>query len=180
MVITQTIAVPLLAVLTVASIIDLRYRRIPNGLSLGGAVVALIINGALSGSTGLMLSSSGWLLCLLCFLPFYGVGAMAAGDVKLMAMAGTFLGPIDGFVAVLCTLAAGSVIGVLYLFAPSAHQARTSTPSIFSGHNVEEHPIKRLVANQKIPYASAIAIGTLIVVWQPALLLAVFPTGGWK
>ena len=43
--------------------------------------------------------------------------AMAAGDVKLMAVVGCFLGPQGAVWAAALTLIAGSLIGILILFA---------------------------------------------------------------
>ena len=110
-----TSAVPLLAIVTFAAVTDLRSRRIPNGLSLGGAALALVVSATLYGAAGLWMAVLGWLLSFAFFMPFYLGGGMAAGDVKLMAMVGAFLGPIHGLVACACTLMAGAGLASLIM-----------------------------------------------------------------
>jgi Flp pilus assembly protein protease CpaA len=46
------VAVPLLAILAVATFSDLRTRRIPNALSLGGAAFGLLVNVVNFGTPG--------------------------------------------------------------------------------------------------------------------------------
>ena len=90
---TFVVAVPLLAILAVATWSDLRDRRIPNGLSLGGAALGLLVNAVTSGPSGLALAAFGWLLCLLASFRFTSTGGTAGGDVKLMAMVGASSDP---------------------------------------------------------------------------------------
>jgi prepilin peptidase CpaA len=93
------IAVPLLAILSFATLSDLREHKVPNVLTFGGAFLAFILQWTLNGGSGLVMAATGWLACLACFLPFYVRGGMAAGDVKLMAAVGAFIGPVAGVVA---------------------------------------------------------------------------------
>src|SRR5262245_13545627 len=165
-----TSAVPLLAIVAVATVTDLRSRRIPNGLSLGGAALALVVSTTLYGAAGFWMAVLGWLICFGCFMPFYLGGGMAAGDVKLMAMVGAFLGPIDGLVACACTLVAGSALASLVIVArklpvlPGRRVAAASAPSA--------NALSLPGALASIPYAAAIAVGTVTVVLQPAWLAA--------
>ena len=55
----QLAALLLIAALAVAS--DIRTRRIPNALTLGGALAALVYMGATSGLSGLGTAAGGWL-----------------------------------------------------------------------------------------------------------------------
>jgi prepilin peptidase CpaA len=173
------VAVPLLSILAFASMIDLQYRRIPNALSLGGAVIGLAAQAELLGPSGVAVGAAGWAVCLVSFLPFYISGAMAGGDVKLMAAAGAFLGPLHGFAACLLTLVAGAVIAFLCLcwlrvmdvLGRGIHATKRDTAS------VPLHSSYKL--DTKIPYAGAIAIGTTIVVVRPALLTTLLATGAW-
>ncbi|REM34762.1 prepilin peptidase, partial [Mycobacterium tuberculosis] len=47
-------------------------------------------------------------------VPFYVIGVMGAGDVKLMAMAGAFIGPEQTLMAVLFTFIAGGVAAMAF------------------------------------------------------------------
>lgn len=92
----------LLALLAIAAVTDFRTFRIPNWLTGGGIVFALIyamftpIPGAawFAPATGLLL---GFVLTI----PMYIMRIMGAGDVKLIAMIGAFLGPADTVYAIL-------------------------------------------------------------------------------
>jgi prepilin peptidase CpaA len=155
-----TVVVPLLAILAAATFHDLRTRRIPNGLSLGGAALGLLINAVVVGPSALVLAVLGWALCLVCFLPLYLSGGTAAGDVKLMAMVGAFLGPMNGFLALLFTLVAGALLAALTVAKRNLVQSR--------------QPLLLHSALDKIPYATAIALGALAAVVQPLWMTNVF------
>lgn len=173
------VAVPLLSILALASMIDLQYRRIPNALSLGGAVIGLAAQAELLGPRGLVIGATGWAVCLVCFLPFYVGRAMAGGDIKLMAAAGAFLGPLHGFAACLLTLVAGAVIAFLCLsWLRVMDLLRCGVYA--TGQEVRgASPHCSRSVDAKIPYAGAIAIGTTIVVLRPALLTTLVAAGGW-
>src|ERR1700751_1600311 len=84
----------LLMLLAVAVGSDLHSRRIPNWLVLTGLTLALAVR--LGGARAAQ-GYSAWGLGLLTggglFLPLYLLRGMGAGDVKLMAMVGAFVGP---------------------------------------------------------------------------------------
>jgi prepilin peptidase CpaA len=84
----------LFALLVVASVSDYRSYRIPNWLTVSGMAFGLIYNTAypLMPGAGFRWSLGGLVLGLLTMLPLYVLKAMGAGDVKLMAMVGAFLG----------------------------------------------------------------------------------------
>ena len=105
--------------LIVAAVSDFRTRRIPNWLVLSGALYAVIYNTVLPPTPhdDILFPLTGLALGLLLFLPLYFVGAMGAGDVKLLAMAGAFLGPGDTFHAALATMIVGGVLAILFVLA---------------------------------------------------------------
>jgi prepilin peptidase CpaA len=83
-----------MAVGLTAGWIDYRTRRIPNWLTVSGALTGIAAQTFLSGSRGLMMSLQGLLLALLCLLPMVLLRAMGAGDWKLMGALGAILGPV--------------------------------------------------------------------------------------
>jgi prepilin peptidase CpaA len=165
------IVVPLLSILATALATDLSYRRIPNGLSLGGAVVGLLTNATLLGPSGLIFSLLGWLLCLALFMPMYAGAGMAAGDVKLMAMVGAFLGPLNGFVACACTFVVGGALASIWIAWRNIQQRAVGNSELAVADTVALPALPR-TALDKVPYATAIALGTAVVVIQPAWLMA--------
>lgn len=107
----------LLLMLALAAAIDSRSHRIPNWLVLSGAVYALIYNTVLppwhNGTVLFPLAGLG--LGLLLFLPLYLMRAMGAGDVKLMAMVGAFLGPNEIWRAALLIWASGGLLALVFV-----------------------------------------------------------------
>jgi prepilin peptidase CpaA len=156
------VAVPLLAIVAVATFTDLRERRIPNALSVGGAALGLLVNAVHFGLAGAVLAVLGWALCLVCFLPLYMTGGTAAGDVKLIGMVGAFLGPMNGFVACGFALMAGASLGVLVMTWREYVAPRLSS---------DTGAVEML---DKIPYAGAITLGAVAAVLQPAWVSTLF------
>jgi prepilin peptidase CpaA len=83
---------------------DWRQRRIPNWLTVSGAVVGIAVNGILGGWGGLKASLFGLGLGLVLLLPFVLLRSLGAGDWKLAGALGAFVGP-----AVLTNLLIGSI-----------------------------------------------------------------------
>ena len=72
---------------------DLRTRRIPNYLTLGGALAGLGFSWGCHGWPGLWSGLSGLLLGFALLVLPYAKGGMGAGDVKALAALGAWLGP---------------------------------------------------------------------------------------
>ncbi|MGH7725498.1 MAG: A24 family peptidase [Candidatus Eiseniibacteriota bacterium] len=102
------------AAVAVASAIDLKSRRIPNALTFPLAGLALVANGIVGGWTGLGASGLGLAVGLGLFLIAMMVGAMGAGDVKLMAGLGALLGVVHVFWIGLFTCVMGGVLAVIH------------------------------------------------------------------
>lgn len=104
----------LIALLVAAAVIDWRTRRIPNWLTLGGLLYGLAYNAVvpppLRGGLGWALAGAAVGLAVL--LPLYVFRIIGAGDVKLMAMVGAFLGAGATLQALVFTLVAGGVAAV--------------------------------------------------------------------
>lgn len=175
---TYFTSVPLMALLAAACIADVKARRIPNALTLGGAALAFVLHVYASGPTGFALALAGWIVALGCFLPLYMIRAMAAGDVKLMAMVGAFIGPLPAVLACVCALLAGGVLGAIFL---SLQQIRpyddpSTAEPIASGHAPTS---ARTAASRlaEVPYGIAIAAGAAFVVLAPQMVERIIPMG---
>lgn len=101
--------------LLVTAVWDFRTRRIPNVLTLPGLVLALGAQFAIGGPGGLWQSLAGFGIGLGFFFIPFALGKLGAGDVKLMAVAGAVLGPVDTVNALLLVSLAGGVyaLGVI-------------------------------------------------------------------
>lgn len=105
----------LFALLVIAAVIDCRVYRIPNWLTFGGAAFALVYSVFVpfSRDAGILWAFGGLLMGFVVMLPMYALGVMGAGDVKLMAMVGAFLGLGDIMYALIYALIAGGVAALL-------------------------------------------------------------------
>jgi len=153
----------LIAVLALAVRVDLASHRIPNWLTLGAFGAGLVLAAVGNEARGLLGALAGAAVGLACLMPLYFARGMGAGDVKLMAAAGTFLGPYNAFVAAMLTLAAGAVFG-LSLLVWRAIELRTS-----SGAMATDAPLGGS-GKERFAYAAAIAAGVVGALWMRGLL----------
>ncbi|MDB5733147.1 MAG: Type prepilin peptidase TadV/CpaA, partial [Variovorax sp.] len=108
----------LIALLIVAAISDYRSFRIPNWLTLGGIVFALFYKTMVTPSSFRELTGAigGMLIGFGVMLPLYAFKTMGAGDVKLVAMVGAFLGASNVLYAILYTFIAGGIAALGFAF----------------------------------------------------------------
>lgn len=106
----------LLLLLLWAAVVDARSYRIPNAITLPGALLGLAIStmAAPSALSGFMDGLGGLATGLLCLMPLHALRLMGAGDVKLMAAAGAFLGLPDVLPAIFFVVVTGGIAGIGY------------------------------------------------------------------
>ena len=159
---------PTVAVLSVATFTDLRSRRIPNWLSLpfmAGGVAAQVWN---NGWHGLAQSMGGLGLGALIFGILFWMGGMGMGDVKLCAAIGAWVGPEQLLLALVITGLAGGIMALVWaIFSGFTGQLFKNSSDLVFGWRERSglaHPELVLSSPmaRKMPYAPAIAVGTLI------------------
>lgn len=149
---------------------DVRSRRIPNA-----AVVAIAITGIAaslllpSPSPTLLGAAEGMGVGLAVWLPFYALGMMGAGDVKLFAAAGAWLGPHGAFVgAVLAALAGGALaLGFMLLERGTAVTLLNLRSAISAPRSLRDTSVSR---GSRLPYALAMSAGVIGAAYFPGLL----------
>jgi prepilin peptidase CpaA len=152
-----------LALVALAARDDLVRSRIPNALNATALVVAVAVGCLASGLTGLMNSIGGALAGCGALLPFYLLRGMGAGDVKLMAAAGAFLGPVDALTAAALAIVMGGGLAVAVVVLRLVE----STPLAEFSLRDASTPVLRLFATisaarkERFPYANAIAAGVV-------------------
>jgi prepilin peptidase CpaA len=157
--------------LIAAAVIDIRSHRIPNWLVLSGALFGIIYNVSFLPflPMGVLWPLEGLGLGFIAFLPLYLLGVMGAGDVKLMAMVGAFVGPRDMIWVLLYTMMAGGVLSILLVLARgTAGRMFYNISTLFrlgflnavSGGRPDLQ-IEATVSAGKLPYGLAIAVGTI-------------------
>jgi prepilin peptidase CpaA len=92
---------------------DLRTRRIPQVLTLGGALAAVVFHSVNGGSNAGVASAAGWFVGIAIFFLPFALGGLGAGDVKLLGAIGAWLGPMN---AIWVGLYAGAAGGILAIF----------------------------------------------------------------
>lgn len=161
----------LLILVAIAAGFDVKSRRIPNWLVLVGLITSYIlqINFNTSGSYGgFKVWGLGILVGFGLFLPLYLLRAMGAGDVKLMAMVGAFLGPVSALGAVLTILVVGGLLAIAVSLCNGVLRhtlsnvrvvmEQTMLKTLYGGVQLEGPP----ASTGSLPYGVAIAAGTLI------------------
>jgi prepilin peptidase CpaA len=158
----------------VAAVIDYRRFRVPNLLTFPLCASGLVFHGIAGGLSGLQASAQGLLIGGLLLMLFYVLGVMGAGDVKLLAGVGAWLGASNVFcVFLVAALAAG-----VYSVAIFALQRRLGQIKVFlqvtilqlctlGKHLAFSEPVGTLVQRpdrrwRVMPFAVMIAIGLAV------------------
>ena len=158
----------LVALLLAAAVIDWRTYRIPNWLTLGGMVFGVLYSTATHGfMAGLLPALGGLGIGLVLLLPLYALRVMGAGDVKLMAMVGAFLGSSEILYAVLFTFAVGGVAALAFacyrralgrMAANVGGLVQSAAFSVMAGHRPE---LAIDASIGRMPYGISICVGTI-------------------
>ncbi|MES2071430.1 MAG: A24 family peptidase [Pseudomonadota bacterium] len=171
----------LCALLLVAVWTDVKGHRIPNRLVFAGAALGILLNtflpegrgfvSILPGALGFWSALAGMVLGVAIPLPMYALRAMGAGDVKLMAMVGAFLGPLALGIATLLIFIIGGVLSMLTALRYGTlglliSNVRTIMLSSFFKAVLHEMPVvdSAPVSAGKMPYGVAIAAGTYLYI----------------
>ncbi len=144
--------------LAIASFFDVAYRIIPNWVCAAMLLLGLVVNVVLSGADGAIAALAGLGLGLFVFLPFYVMRMMGAGDVKLMAAVGAYLGPVAAVNAIAWTVIIGGVLGFAYLI---RRMAPVIAPVLIRYTKAEGTHLNY------VPYGVAIAAGSLACQVRP-------------
>ena len=104
---------------SVAALIDVRCRRIPNKLSFNLLLAGLIASALAGGWGSLGQSLLAALIAGAPFIALFVVGGGGAGDAKMMLAVGAWLSPWHAMIAVLAVAIAGGLLSLVYA---KAHQ----------------------------------------------------------
>ena len=116
---TNPRTVVLFVLLVVAAVLDVRHQRIPNWLTLGGLVFGLGYSVFVPfwGDRGIQWALAGAGVGFAVLFPLWLLRLTGAGDVKLMAMAGSLLGLQAIPLALIGSFAAGGVCAIAFALA---------------------------------------------------------------
>lgn len=174
MLMTEPRTAVLFVLLVIASVSDYRSYKIPNWLTAGGIGFALVYNTVVPfyRDLGFFWALGGLAIGFLTLLPCYALRVMGAGDVKLMAMVGAFLGVTDTLSAVLYSLIVGGLAAIVFalangvfirLLANAKSAAQMAAMSVIGGFKPDMQ-INAETSIGKLPYGICIGVGTVIFV----------------
>jgi len=159
---------PTVAAVLIASGTDLYSRKIPNWLVAPYLLAGLVVSVWFRGWYGGLQSLEGMALGLVVFGVLYWMGGMGAGDVKLCAAIGAWVGPSQMVFVLVMTALAGGLMALVWAVAGGfLGDLADGSGDLLLGWRKRgtmrsaelslSNPLKR-----KMPYAPAIAIGTLM------------------
>ena len=160
----DTLALVIVFAGTVAgALIDVRTRRVPNVLTFPLAAAGVAVAASGYGPIGLAAALAGCGTGLVLMLPGYLLGGTGAGDVKLLAAAGTLLGPAATLWAFGFTLIAGGVIALLVAaLRGRVQETYWRTVDLVRTRGANAGDIRAAGEGNRFAYAPAIAVGVLI------------------
>ena len=169
--INSFVALVALSIGVIACVTDLRTRRIPNVLTFGAAALALAFHGMVGGVAGLQSAALGWLAGLAMFLPFFLLGGMGGGDVKLLAALGAWLGPGEAFWLAIYASIAGGVLAVVVSLARGylTTALRNLRGLLAYWSVVGPRPMASLTLEHgkapRLAFAIPMLVGTMVTLW---------------
>ncbi|WP_169545972.1 A24 family peptidase [Sneathiella aquimaris] len=159
----MTFLIPIIAIflLCFAGVMDLRFRIIPNRVSVFLIILFFSFYGLSARKIDLPLHLLWGGITFLFLLGLYAINRLGGGDVKLLASAALWCGPIAGPEFLLLTSLFGGVLALVAIFPMS--QALWEWAKI--RFNLSESLF--LFPNQySVPYGLAIAVGASYGIWQ--------------
>jgi prepilin peptidase CpaA len=111
---SPAVRIVLALVVLIAGYYDIRWRRIPNWLTLSAALIGFALNAFLAYTPleGLRNALFGFLLATLINFPLYALHARGAGDVKLLAAIGALVGWWDWLAIFVISGLLGGVLAI--------------------------------------------------------------------
>jgi len=150
---------------------DLRTRRIPQVLTLGGAAAGLVFHVLNGGWSAGAASIAGWAVGIAIFFVPFALGGLGAGDVKLLGALGAWLGPADALWLGLYAGVAGGIMAVLVALATGYFSQAIGNVSLLLTHWLVNgvRPLAEVTLEHsrgpRLAYAVPILAGTMVTLW---------------
>jgi len=154
--------------LALACVTDLRARRIPNVLTFSAAAGAVLFHLVTGGWQAAGWSIVGLFVGALLFLPMFALRGMGAGDVKLLAAVGAWLGPGQVAMVALATSLVGGVMAIVVALAYGYLRKALTNIYLLLAHwrVMGVSPLPAITLEQasgpRLAYAFPIALGTVV------------------
>ena len=160
------------SVLLVAGVTDLRSSKIPNWLTISAMASGLFSHSLLNGLSGLLFSAKGLGLGFALFILLYVRGGMGAGDVKLLAAVGSFIGAEAVLSAGLMAMLLGGLYAIAMMISLNGLRAGMKQIGALLTYCVlvpgSTRTLTPAKAQPRLRYALVIGLGTLMSQWMEA------------
>ena len=100
-------------VLAVATVDDIRTRRVHNAVLLGLTLISVVVVFYFNGWPGLEKGLIGFVAGFALYFPLAWMGVVGGGDLKLMAVLGISVGAMDTLLIGVIALVWGALLGVI-------------------------------------------------------------------
>jgi prepilin peptidase CpaA len=164
---------PLVMMLAVAAVIDIRSRRIPNALTGLLALSGLMQSFTTGHTVAPWQSILGLLTGVGLLLALFAIGAVGGGDLKLLAAAGAWLGPwlvfqvfvVEAILGMLIVLVTCAIHGRLRLLMNNSMLLATNIAHVnqLGTEHVRETGESSRSIDRPLPYAVPIFLATLVI-----------------
>ncbi len=157
-----------------AAVGDIRHRRIPNRLVAILAVLGVVFSiSEAAFIAGFLSGVAGFAVGLACWLPFYLLGWLGAGDVKLFAAAAAWLGPMRALEGAFIAALLGALLAFVWMLRSYGVRNALATLGMAVGSpGMLASGTETARSRRTLPYGVAIALGALYAAWVPGLLFA--------
>lgn len=154
-----------LALLSAAFVLDVRYMLIPNRLTVSSLAAGSVFHALTGGLQGFAFALSGAAAGFAVLLLLYGVKAVGAGDVKLFAALGAWIGPSDVWqCAVYAVLIAGAYgIVLLTLQRPFVRRRMAVNMTLPAAWIVMDEETEKPSGRLRFPFMLAVMPGAAAV-----------------
>jgi prepilin peptidase CpaA len=151
----------------VAGILDWRFRRIPNWLTVSGFAAGVVVNATLFRWTGLKAALLGALLGLGLLLPFVLLRSLGAGDFKLAGALGACIGPRQLIPVLMGTIfIAGAMALIVVIYKRRLMQTLRNIVHMLAAFAMLRMPGAPVTLDSsestKIPFGVAMAVSVLL------------------
>lgn len=146
--------IPLIITVSVAVISDYRGWRIPNKLIGAGLIQGFVVSAVWRGlQDGLVCSIQGCVIPVMMLFVLFLIRALGAGDIKLLAVAGAFVGT-GVYRVMIYSFLAGGVISIIYLL-------KEIILSITNRNKLSDKTSARKLVKARVHFSAAIFAGVV-------------------
>lgn len=166
-------------VLVVAAVIDGKILKVPNWLTFPFILCGWLHGTVHGGLSGFGYSLLGTFVGMMLLLVLRAVGGMGAGDVKLLAGVGAWLGASTTWWAFLATALVGGVMAAVMIITSGqwqkhwamAHQILNEWITIKNPEKLAEIARQRKPTMRLLPYGIPMAIGSILYFAYAGMLI---------